>query len=256
VDLHSLAVSDGFIVDMDEPITGVVYNTPRHRNAPYKSSTTTIGLSWHGFQDKISGVRNYYVAISDTRTIEADIKFINTGLSTRHVFRNLELKHGHKYYGFVKSVDNVGHQSVVAVSNGIKIDNTPPTAYICQTYVAFKHVSEVLDVIDNEMNLTFNASLSTLYKIVGYLSLDKSDGAKLVFHLGQFHTVLPLMKYHNQTLFFKHTFLSDNTASQTILVEYLNSNKEYFALNMTLYECNKAFESIKEAIKLTQISRS
>ncbi|XP_060567738.1 uncharacterized protein LOC132726438 [Ruditapes philippinarum] len=159
VDLHSLAVSDGFIVDIDDPISGVVYNTPSHRNAPYQSSTSTIGLSWHGFQDKVSGLRNYYVAVSDTPTIKADINFTNTGLSTRHVFRNLELKHGHKYYGFVKSLDNVGHQSIVAVSNGIKIDNTPPTAYICQTYVAFKHVSEVVDAIDNKSELNFQCFL-------------------------------------------------------------------------------------------------
>jgi hypothetical protein len=256
VGLHTSAVSDGFIVDMDDPISGVVYNTPKHRNAPYQSSTSTIGLSWHGFQDKVSGIQNYYSAITDTPTIKKDINFTNTGLSTKHIFRNLELKHGQKYYGFVKSVDNVGHQSLIAVSNDITIDTTPPTAFTCQAYTDIKHVSKMTDVNEKAINLHFNASLCTLYKILGYVLLGKSDEAKLVLHSGQIHTLLPLMKYHNQTLLFEHTFFALTSGSQTISIENLNSNHKYFALNMTLYKCIKDFESSNGAITLTQTSRS
>jgi hypothetical protein len=98
--------------------------------------------------------------------------------------------------------------------------------------------------------------LGTLYKITGYVLLGKSDEAKLVFHLGQIHTLLPLMKYHNQTLLFEHTFFALTSGSQTISIENLNSNHKYFALNMTVYKCIKDFESSTGAITLTQTSRS
>ncbi|XP_060558764.1 uncharacterized protein LOC132719043 [Ruditapes philippinarum] len=240
---------------MDKPISGVVYNTPRHRNAPYQSSTTTIGLSWHGFQDKVSGVRTYYAAISDRPTYTTYINFISTGLSTKHIFRNLDLKHGPNDYGFVKCVDNVGHQSLVAVSDEIKIDTTPPTAYTCQRYVDIKNVSGMSDFNDNTLDLSFNASLNTLYKIVGYMPLDGGDEVKLVFHFGQSHTMLQLMKYHNQTLFFEHSFFASTTGFQTISIEKRYSNTNYFALNMTLCVCVEEFESNNGAITLKPISR-
>lgn len=219
VGLHTSAISDGFVVDMDRPISGVVYNTLGQRNTEYQSSTSTIGLSWHGFHDPVSGIRNYYAAISETPYVNNSTNFINTGLRTQYDFDNLELKTGKIYYGIVKSVDKVGHVSAVAVSNGIQIDSTPPAGYICQKYTEIKRLTNVPSINNTANNLNFNVSLGTLYKIIGYVSSDKFGKAKLEFQMDTFHTLLPLFEYHNQTYLFEHTFESMTVGPQSIHIE-------------------------------------
>ena len=63
--LHTTAVSDGIIVDVTAPTVGVVFNTDRHVNRHSQNSGTVLSASWHGFEDRHSGVTSYYVSVYD-----------------------------------------------------------------------------------------------------------------------------------------------------------------------------------------------
>ncbi|KAH3709960.1 hypothetical protein DPMN_069426 [Dreissena polymorpha] len=87
VGLHKAAISDGFIVDTDLPIDGVVFNTFHHRNSAFQSLNESIGISWHGFQDNMSGIKNYFVAIAKVRSFnETNVKYTDAQMLTSYVF--------------------------------------------------------------------------------------------------------------------------------------------------------------------------
>ncbi len=47
-------------------------------------------------------------------------------------FQNVTLTHGMKYFGFVKALDVVGHESAVARSSGATFDATPPKVRVTE----------------------------------------------------------------------------------------------------------------------------
>jgi hypothetical protein len=71
--LQTTVVSDGFMIDVTPPVSGVVFNTGLHSNAHAQSSTTAISASWHGFEDSESGVRSYHVTVYDVINSTAPI---------------------------------------------------------------------------------------------------------------------------------------------------------------------------------------
>ena len=133
--LHVSAISDGFVIDMDIPIAGVVFNTARHMDDLYQSSQSSFSLSWHGFVDHFSGIMSYHVAMSDNKSNDTlNLNFIDVDIKTTYTFTNISLEHGQTYYGFVKASDAAGHMSPVSISRGRMIDISPPTGVTCQSY--------------------------------------------------------------------------------------------------------------------------
>ncbi|XP_052788827.1 uncharacterized protein LOC128223594 [Mya arenaria] len=133
--LHTSLSSDGFIVDTTSPSDGVVFNTITHKNVAYQSSVTSLGLSWHGFQDHCSGIKSYYVAlVEDQKPPDSNTNFTHIGLKTSVMFDDLDLIPGSVYYGVVKAIDAAGHESDLIVSPGVIIDSTPPKGYDCDQF--------------------------------------------------------------------------------------------------------------------------
>ena len=58
------------------------------------------------------------------------ISWTNIGLDTSVTITGLDLTHDATYYGSVRASDNVGHVSVVALSDGILVDVFEPTVGI------------------------------------------------------------------------------------------------------------------------------
>ena len=121
--LHTVLSSDGFIVDLDGPAAGVVYNTDRNRNLAVQSDTSTFHLTWHGFIDLESGVKGYYVALfedSESDTIVHEFTYVD--IKTTVTLTNLTLKHGKRYYGALRAINTGELSSDNVVSKAKLID--------------------------------------------------------------------------------------------------------------------------------------
>ncbi|WAR13864.1 hypothetical protein MAR_003969 [Mya arenaria] len=63
--LNSQKSSDGFLIDTDNPIHGVVYNTGRFMDSSFQGEADSLNISWTGFVDHYSGIQSYYVALAE-----------------------------------------------------------------------------------------------------------------------------------------------------------------------------------------------
>ena len=95
--LHTTAVSDGIIVDVTAPTAGVVFNTDRHVNRHSQNSGTVLSASWHGFEDRHSGVTSYYVSVYDVdNTNMSLLTDFHAGFKNKYTLDGLDLQHGHR----------------------------------------------------------------------------------------------------------------------------------------------------------------
>ncbi|SVA41871.1 uncharacterized protein METZ01_LOCUS94725, partial [marine metagenome] len=118
--------SDGITIDIDPPIIGLVADG-LIGDEDYTNTDSTLHLSWTGFLDPLSGIAYYEYAFGTTSGDTNVISWSNNGLDTSITISRLSLGHDTTYYGSVRAIDNVGHMSVVALSNGVLVDVFNPT---------------------------------------------------------------------------------------------------------------------------------
>lgn len=217
--------SDGFAVDMDMPVAEVVFNTDKHTDTKYQSSTETFNISWHGFLDKYSGIRSFRVAIvEDSVTDYANVSFINAGFKTKHTFRYLKLSHGKVYRGIVSATDNAGHSSTIVTSNRKIVDNTPPSGFSCNKFET-KNVNLELET-SNTAFFTSNLIFNEYYVIVGKFS-NISDKESPTISIGRKQMYLPIRIKNNKSVDFEYSFLSQASGNITItlsMTQVLNND--------------------------------
>ncbi|XP_063408929.1 uncharacterized protein LOC134692410 [Mytilus trossulus] len=127
---HVTLSSDGFTVDIDKPLIGVVHDGIGHREIDFQNSSHVVGASWSGFVDHDSGIQKYYWCVqSEITDTECDVvPFQNVGIQ-RSVSKSINssmIHSGSKVVSKVYAVDFVGHVSDIATSDGVTIDETPP----------------------------------------------------------------------------------------------------------------------------------
>ena len=251
--LHTVTSSDGFIVDLDGPVAGVVYNTNRNRNLAVQSDTSTFDLTWHGFIDPESGVKGYYVALfedSESDTIVHEFTYVD--IKTTVTLTNLTLEHGKRYYGAIRAINTGELSSDNVVSKSKLIDTTPPTAYTCadlfQIYETNTFVSKL-----RSLNFQVDFKKDTMYLFTG--SLDERDTNPMIkLQIEQsISVVLPLESSHDGRLSFSYHFKSTfeglhNVMMTTVSPENLN-------LTVLLQECGISEKpSAEEGLVVTQLS--
>ncbi|XP_061193435.1 uncharacterized protein LOC133201664 [Saccostrea echinata] len=133
--IHHTESSDGFRTDDVRPRAGIVYDGIGLHDLEYQNTSNVIGARWHGFSDTGSGILLYYWCVGNTSSFhtssantECNVRqWENVGIHTS-VSRKLknELLQGATYYSKVYAVDTVGYESEIVVSDGVKIDTTPP----------------------------------------------------------------------------------------------------------------------------------
>ncbi|XP_063408922.1 uncharacterized protein LOC134692402 [Mytilus trossulus] len=127
---HVTLSSDGFTVDIDKPLIGVVHDGIGHREIDYQNSSRVVAASWSGFVDHDSGIQNYYWCVQNEITgTECDVlPYQNVGIqrSVSKSINSSKIHSGSKVVSKVYAVDFVGHVSDIATSDGVTIDETPP----------------------------------------------------------------------------------------------------------------------------------
>ena len=251
--LRTVISSDGFIVDLDGPIFGVVYNTNRNRNLAVQSATSTFDLTWHGFIDLESGVKGYYVALFEESEVETMIKdFTYVSIQTSVTLTNLTLVHGKRYYGVVKAINTGDLPSDNVISKSKLVDTTPPAPYICgdlfQIYKIDTYVSKF-------QNVFFPAEfeIDTLYIFSG--NLDESHTNPTVkVQVGQsISTVLPVKRSHDGRLSFSYSFQSSVEGVHN--VTFATESMVKLNFTVTLQKCSVSEElQADDGLVVTQLS--
>ena len=253
IGLHTTSSSDGFIVDMDEPVTGVVYNTGRYRNTAVQSSTTQFELSWQGFLDHHSGIKAYFTAlIEDSINKTSIVQYTNCGLKTSVTFSNLTLKHGRKYFGAVKAIDAANHESSLVFSELKLVDVTPPSAFTCT------NSSNIYSMSNNTTNssvrvISVQFEVNSLYKISG--SVGNSDQIPYITILvsekeGRY---FPSEVLHDGHVQFNFNTLSDLTSIHNISI---NVDPSFISLmELTVNKCRPLLTNESDfALTIEQIT--
>ncbi|XP_052790272.1 uncharacterized protein LOC128224469 [Mya arenaria] len=133
--LHVTISSDGFIVDIDNPTAGVIFNTEHHQDSKFQNPGKGIRSSWHGFVDTSAGIKTYAAVMIDTQVTDYDnLTFKYTGLQTQIQFKDVNIKQGNTYKVLVKAFDSAGHMSRIAESSEFVVDTTPPAGFVCGSY--------------------------------------------------------------------------------------------------------------------------
>ena len=233
--MRTVLSSSGFIVDLDGPIAGVLYNTDRNRNYAVQSSNSTFDLTWHGFMDLETGVKGYYVALfEDNEFNEVVYNFTYVNIQTSITLTNLSLIHGKRYFGAVKAINTGDILSDIVISESKLIDTTPPAAYPCELRsIAYEDTSIISKSTDLQFPDDFNAN--TFYIISGQIN-GSSKYPQIQLNLGQtISSNLPINESHDGRLDISYKFLSNIQGVHNITLK--TDSTDSFNLSVQLYTC-------------------
>ena len=253
--LYRTLTSDGFVVDVDRPVAGVVYNTMRYTNDDVQSATDTFELSWRGFLDHDSGIKAYYIAIYEDSFDQDIIKdFINVNLQTSIKITNLNLEHSKKYYAAVKAIDAVGHVSDIVASKSKLVDTTAPSAYNCSSIDNLYGIQE--DTFNSTaIDFPVSFEMGGLYSIAGrYDTLNQHPSVKLMVGT-KAGSYLPVLRSHDDSVIFHATLSSLFEGSYNVTVDL--GILPVFNVDISLGKCEYSLtEGTKEALVVTQLSQN
>ena len=253
VGLRTVLSSDGFIVDLDGPNTGMVYNTDRNRNYALQSATSTFDLTWHGFIDLESGVKGYYVALFEDTEVDTVVQeFTYVSIQTSVKLTNLSLMHGKRYFGAVKAINTGDIFSDIVISESKLIDATPPLAYTC---AVLSPIYESVTQISKSTSLMFSANFEDEILYVFSGRLDRSDvNPQLQLQLGQtIGTLLPIEESHDGGLRFSYSFQSSVVGIHN--VTFVTESLDKINFTVALHKCNLSdVSNTDEGLVVTQLS--
>ena len=190
--LYSVSFSDGFIIDVEPPLSGVVFNTAEHVNQAAQSSLSSFGVSWRGFQDHHSAIVNYQLAVYKTTDVHSTLIQVNAGFKNSIGLSNVALVHGKEYQASVTAVDSAGHVSKPVMSPPILVDSTPPVGFVCSNFS------------DITLNVTWDGGITTnqtktdkTAKLKGSVDVEKDAYIKIrvdkSVHNGNFFSELNIL---------------------------------------------------------------
>lgn len=259
VGLHTTLSSDGFVVDMDRPIPGVVFNTGKHTVTTYQSSFSSFTISWHGFIDHFSGIKSYHVALVESSELQFDnISFTNVGLQTKHKFSHLLLTHGKSYIGLVKAEDKAGHISDVARSWPKSIDVTAPKPFHCKDFKSL-NITSAADSLPGVLIFYQNITVNKYYIIKGFIEGASTD-ITLLLSVDRSQIPLTLSFNDNDTAEFDYSFLSSKSGETKLSISalepsYTQTNASV-RVEMLVCTSDMTTTDASKAIQLRQIGSS
>jgi len=259
VGLYTTLASDGFIVDINKPSTGVVFNSANHKDTMFQYSTSEFTASWHGFQDHCSGVRNYFLALVDEDDTN-NLRFTSVGLQTTFKFIKLSLVDGHTYRAAVKAVDAAGHESDVVFSAPVAVDASAPSGYQC---LHFSQMTANITSVSNDQYILNSFLLhvreNVMYAVEGTIA--NASGITIVLNID--NLIIPILEriLHNGSYYFSYTFSSTETKRLNVTLTISSDEVAFANLHVFISECvemivndSHAFEAIQVAPDLISVN--
>ncbi|XP_069134687.1 uncharacterized protein [Argopecten irradians] len=129
IGLHTTLVSDGVLVDQENPYTGEVFNTAKFYNS-LSQNYQDVGVSFRGFADRHSAIKTFLVAFDRSGNGSQELlKFERIGIQNTHRYTNMNLTDGHWYRFAVKALDAAGFESETIFSPQFMYDSSTPTGF-------------------------------------------------------------------------------------------------------------------------------
>ena len=131
VGMMTSMTSDGITVDLEDPLSGVVFTSTAFKDAAHHREI--VHVSWHGFEDIHSFIHHYDWAIGEANDNVSTVAFKSSKLETSISLpvKELNLVEGMDYVAYVRAVDAAGHVSSVVASSVFSVDQSPPEGYLC-----------------------------------------------------------------------------------------------------------------------------
>ena len=122
----TLTTSNGQKVDTIPPGAPATVNDGIAGDTAYDISNTSISANWTASVGGISGIAKYWFAVGSAPGLTDIVGWTDIGNVTVYTHTGLSLANGSVYYISIKAESWAGVQSTVTVSNGQKVDITPP----------------------------------------------------------------------------------------------------------------------------------
>lgn len=153
--ISNIISSSGVSVDTIPPIISYVYEGDQSLDVDYQFDNTIISIYWGGADSRnttqeqefklgnknTSSTNNrnrnisyYEVSLGTTPLDSNTAGWINVEGVENYTFQNMELINGITYYGNVRAYDQAGNISALLSSDGITIDQTPPSTGVIYDY--------------------------------------------------------------------------------------------------------------------------
>ncbi|XP_062573120.1 uncharacterized protein LOC134235054 [Saccostrea cucullata] len=252
-------VSDGIVVDLDIPTAGVLYNTRYHKNREYQSATNELGISWHGFDDMNSYIRNYKIYLSENNGDVAFTEILDAEISNSHIFTGISLKHNHLYRLSVIAYDAVGHSVGPIHSKSIYIDATPPYGFECIQYkkIPFDFSKKSHSVLFEDTHFIYsgvvNITKNDIYKL-SFSSFHRIPSSAVHVQIGKDRKELPLLTNANGQVSTEYLFVAHLSGPVNISLSMTMSSVSE-GLSFSLHVCNESRLS-SYPFRIAQISQT
>ncbi|MBC8402241.1 MAG: PQQ-binding-like beta-propeller repeat protein, partial [Candidatus Marinimicrobia bacterium] len=122
-------ISDGFTVDLTNPVISYVYEGSATSDKDYQNKDTVLVLSWSG-SDVGSGISYYEYALDTLSGDSGVVAWTPVGIDTVDTLLGISLHDGGTYYVSVRARDKAGNVSAIFTGDGITIDLTAPSLVV------------------------------------------------------------------------------------------------------------------------------
>ncbi|CAC5401969.1 unnamed protein product [Mytilus coruscus] len=132
--LNTIASSWAYIFDMSPPVAGHVYDGIKDTSPSdidYQTDMSSISVHWEGFHDPHTVIKIYFVHIGTCSGCNNVMEQQYIGAHSEFTLSHIHLISGETYFSTVTAC-NTANLCTSATSDGVVIDNSPPTVGIVQ----------------------------------------------------------------------------------------------------------------------------
>ncbi|XP_048259497.1 uncharacterized protein LOC124148456 isoform X1 [Haliotis rufescens] len=265
LNMSATVISDGFVVDADIPVGGHVFNTENHRSRLTQSDNSSFGVSWHGFQDHHSSVKQYHVHLKEDNSSNT---VANATLTLRNsiVFDALNLEHGQVYTASVVAEDFAGHLSNEVTSLPALLDATPPYGFVCNNFTNITITNMTYEKNDlpsgflNVFKVALPRDSGSHYRVRVSIQRDHLNHEEALFSVSGIHIQIPFVLRYNHTLYcaeYQFTLDAETMPVSAVLEVTIQSKETFQDANIEMELCtDKERTQGSDAITTRQLTPS
>ena len=217
-------ISNGMMVDVDIPISGVVIDG-LHLDMDWINQNDVFKASWSDFQDSSSGIKEFEYAIGTLLDTTKILDWKTNNLVTTVNDSGLLLEDGMQYFIYVRAIDNSNNIGEVVSSDGIIVDLIAP---------------ELSEVFDGQIfsDMDWQSSDSTLF--ISWLPIDTINTYMYEYSVGLYPGDTSIVEWRS-------AITNLNVSVQNLL---LNHGTKYYS-NVRAYDLANNISSIATSDGIT-----